>query len=60
MIDNPYGFDNTIHNNVPGMFKDELGGKLIFEVIALGSKLYSIKKEEFNNDTNEIEIVDDK
>lgn len=51
-----HGFDKTINNDVPGKFKDELGGKNIFEVIALASKLYSIMKEKYKK----TEIVDDK
>ena len=37
--DNPYGFDITINNDIPGKFKDEFGGKIIYEGIALASKL---------------------
>ena len=31
------------NKNVPGMFKDEAGGKIIIEFVGLRSKLYSYK-----------------
>jgi len=40
----PSGIPTGINKKVPGMFKDEAGGEIIEEFVALWAKLYAIKK----------------
>jgi len=43
--DNPYGIELK-NKKVPGLFKDEMSGKPIEELVGLRSKLYSFKTYE--------------
>ena len=38
---NPSGIKTGLNSKVPGMFKDEAGGKQIVEFVGLRAKLYS-------------------
>ena len=42
-INHPSGIETGLNSKVLGMFKDEAGGKQIFEFVGLTAKLYSYK-----------------
>ena len=44
--DHPSGIPSGFHKKVLGMFKDEVGVKVIDEFVGLGAKLYSYKMSE--------------
>ena len=41
--DHPSGIQSDVNKKVPGMFKDEAGGKIIAKFVGLRAKLYSFK-----------------
>ena len=45
--DHPSGITSGINKKVPGMFKDETGGKQISEFVGLRAKLYSYKTYDY-------------
>ena len=44
--DHPSGIPSGFNKKVLGMFKDEVGGKVLDEFVGLGAKLYSYKMSE--------------
>ena len=49
--DHESGLPNAVNQKVPGMFKDEAGGKIIEEFVGLRAKLYSYKMFESKKET---------
>jgi len=49
----PSSIPTGINKKVPGMFKDEAGGKIITELVGLRAKLYAIKKLDGEEDKSE-------